>query len=232
MDVPHRRTILPGCLAREREEKRKLSRAAIETLAIVAYHQPVTRADIEEIRGVAVSKGALDVLMETGLGAHARTPKGARPADHLRHHDRVPRPVRPRCDCRPARARRAQGRRIVRRKIAGRLWPSAAGRCAGAPGRRGPARRLLLRSNGPGARSRRKRADERKIGGLPRLAAWRLAPSRKRRKPGGPWRLAVTAWRDHGLSICRQRSRHLLWFGRRRCGNFSGPAARLASRGL
>jgi segregation and condensation protein B len=57
---------LAWLLAREREEKRKLSRAAIETLAIVAYHQPVTRADIEEIRGVAVSKGALDVLMETG----------------------------------------------------------------------------------------------------------------------------------------------------------------------
>ena len=43
-----------------------MSRAAIETLAIVAYHQPVTRADIEDIRGVAVSKGALDVLMEAG----------------------------------------------------------------------------------------------------------------------------------------------------------------------
>ena len=57
---------LSWLLARDGEEKRKLSRAAIETLAIVAYHQPVTRADIEEIRGVAVSKGALDVLMETG----------------------------------------------------------------------------------------------------------------------------------------------------------------------
>jgi segregation and condensation protein B len=57
---------LSWLLAREDEEKRKLSRAAIETLAIVAYHQPVTRADIEEIRGVAVSKGALDVLMEAG----------------------------------------------------------------------------------------------------------------------------------------------------------------------
>jgi segregation and condensation protein B len=57
---------LAWLLAREREEKRKLSRAALETLAIVAYHQPVTRADIEEIRGVAVSKGALDVLMEVG----------------------------------------------------------------------------------------------------------------------------------------------------------------------
>lgn len=57
---------LSWLLAREDQDKRKLSRAAIETLAIVAYHQPVTRADIEEIRGVAVSKGALDVLMEAG----------------------------------------------------------------------------------------------------------------------------------------------------------------------
>jgi segregation and condensation protein B len=57
---------LSWLLVGEGEEKRKLSRAAIETLAIVAYHQPVTRADIEEIRGVAVSKGALDVLMEAG----------------------------------------------------------------------------------------------------------------------------------------------------------------------
>ena len=53
-------------LAREEAEKKKLSRAAVETLAIVAYHQPVTRAEIEDIRGVAVSKGALDVLMEAG----------------------------------------------------------------------------------------------------------------------------------------------------------------------
>ena len=46
--------------------QRKFSRAAIETLAIIAYHQPVTRAEIEEIRGVAMSKGTLDVLLETG----------------------------------------------------------------------------------------------------------------------------------------------------------------------
>ncbi len=45
---------------------RKLSRAAIETLAIVAYHQPVTRAEIEEIRGVIISRGTLDTLMEAG----------------------------------------------------------------------------------------------------------------------------------------------------------------------
>src|ERR1700724_2800768 len=57
---------LSWLLSREDREQRKLSRAAIETLAIIAYHQPVTRADIEDIRGVAVSKGALDVLMETG----------------------------------------------------------------------------------------------------------------------------------------------------------------------
>ncbi|HYM01928.1 MAG TPA: SMC-Scp complex subunit ScpB [Stellaceae bacterium] len=53
---------------------RKLSRAAIETLAIVAYHQPVTRAEIEEIRGVVISKGTLDTLMEAGWIA----PKGRR----------------------------------------------------------------------------------------------------------------------------------------------------------
>jgi segregation and condensation protein B len=57
---------LAWLLARETADTRKLSRAAIETLAIVAYHQPVTRSDIEEIRGVAVSKGALDVLMAAG----------------------------------------------------------------------------------------------------------------------------------------------------------------------
>ncbi len=49
-----------------RHIQRKLSRAAVETLAIIAYHQPVTRAEIEEIRGVSLSKGTLDVLMETG----------------------------------------------------------------------------------------------------------------------------------------------------------------------
>lgn len=50
---------------------RKLSRAGIETLAIIAYHQPVTRAEIEDIRGVAVSSGTLDVLVETGWVAPA-----------------------------------------------------------------------------------------------------------------------------------------------------------------
>jgi segregation and condensation protein B len=53
-------------LAREQVEEKKLSRAALETLAIIAYHQPVTRAEVEDIRGVAISKGTLDVLLDTG----------------------------------------------------------------------------------------------------------------------------------------------------------------------
>jgi segregation and condensation protein B len=53
-------------LERQQKEERKLSKAALETLAIVAYHQPVTRAEIEDIRGVSTSPGTLDVLMETG----------------------------------------------------------------------------------------------------------------------------------------------------------------------
>ena len=57
---------LAWLLTRESVEPKKLSRAAIETLAIIAYHQPVTRAEIEEIRGVVASKGTLDVLLETG----------------------------------------------------------------------------------------------------------------------------------------------------------------------
>ena len=55
---------LAPMLAHEQDEPRKLSQAALETLAIIAYHQPVTRAEIEEIRGVAVSKGTLDLLLE------------------------------------------------------------------------------------------------------------------------------------------------------------------------
>ncbi len=57
---------LAHILRREREDSRKLSRAAVETLAIIAYHEPVSRAEIESIRGVQISKGTLDVLMEAG----------------------------------------------------------------------------------------------------------------------------------------------------------------------
>lgn len=57
---------LAPVLSIEQVESRKLSRAALETLAIIAYHQPVTRAEVEDIRGVALSKGTLDILLEAG----------------------------------------------------------------------------------------------------------------------------------------------------------------------
>ena len=79
-------------MQKEVVEQRKLSRAAIETLAIVAYHQPVTRAEIEEIRGVAVSRGTVDQLLELDwirLGRRRMTP--GRPVtfvvtDHFLEH--------------------------------------------------------------------------------------------------------------------------------------------------
>lgn len=64
-------------LQKEAVETRRLSKAALEVLAIIAYHQPVTRAEIEEVRGVVTSKGTLDVLMETGwvrMRGRRRTP--------------------------------------------------------------------------------------------------------------------------------------------------------------
>jgi segregation and condensation protein B len=64
-------------LRKEQPEQKRLSKAAIETLAIIAYHQPVTRAEMEDIRGVAMSKGTLDTLMEVGwvkIRGRKRTP--------------------------------------------------------------------------------------------------------------------------------------------------------------
>jgi len=72
---------LAGALRLEMQVPRKLSRAAVETLAIIAYHQPVTRAEVEEIRGVALSRGTLETLMEAGWirpKGHRQTP--GRPA--------------------------------------------------------------------------------------------------------------------------------------------------------
>ena len=68
---------LAGHFRLEKTETRRLSRAAIETLAVIAYHQPVTRAEIEAIRGVALNKGTLDVLLEAGWvrpGRRRQTP--------------------------------------------------------------------------------------------------------------------------------------------------------------
>lgn len=79
-------------LRRTREEPRRLSRAATETLAIIAYHEPVSRAEIEAIRGVQMSRGTLDVLMEAGWVRTAGRRKGpgrpllyATTADFLTH---------------------------------------------------------------------------------------------------------------------------------------------------
>ena len=105
---------LAHLLRREREEARKLSRAAIETLAIIAYHEPVTRAEIEAIRGVQISKGTLDVLMEAGWARPAgRRETPGRPLT-LRDDARVPHPFRPRQPPRPARDRRSARRRAAR----------------------------------------------------------------------------------------------------------------------
>jgi segregation and condensation protein B len=73
---------LAHLLRRDRDEVRRLSRAATETLAIIAYHEPVTRAEIEAIRGVQTAKGTLDVLMEAGwvrpAGRSRRRPVSSR----------------------------------------------------------------------------------------------------------------------------------------------------------
>jgi segregation and condensation protein B len=64
-------------MSRDAVQQKKLSRAALEVLAIVAYHQPVTRAEMEDIRGVETSKGTLDLLLETGwvrMRGRRRTP--------------------------------------------------------------------------------------------------------------------------------------------------------------
>jgi len=77
---------LSWLMTREITETRRLSRAAIEVLSIIAYHQPITRAEIEDIRGVVTSKGTLDVLLETGWDQAARPAQDAGPAADLWNH--------------------------------------------------------------------------------------------------------------------------------------------------
>ena len=95
MDLPHRQRSVVASDQGSRGS-RKLSRAAIETLAIIAYHQPVTRAEIEEIRGVMMSKGTLRCADGDRLDQAARPPQDAGSADHLRHHRGFPVALRPR----------------------------------------------------------------------------------------------------------------------------------------
>src|ERR1700675_1143899 len=100
---------LAWLMTRESTETRRLSRAAIEMLAIIAYHQPVTRAEIEEIRGVITSKGTLDVLLETGCVRPGRPPQGAGPSADLRSHRSLPVAVQPGGARRSARPRGTEG---------------------------------------------------------------------------------------------------------------------------
>ena len=79
---------LAWLLAREAVEPKKLSRAANETLAIIAYHQPVTRAEIEDIRGVIGVEGHARRADGDRLDPSARAAQGAGPSAHLRHHAR------------------------------------------------------------------------------------------------------------------------------------------------
>ena len=217
---------LAWLLAREGEEKRKLSRAAIETLAIVAYHQPVTRADIEEIRGVAVSKGALDVLMEAGwVRMRGRRKAPGRPitygttAEFLIHFglDAIARPARP---------RRTAGRRPVRRQAAGRLRRAAARRRRGAAGGRGAARRAGRARPGLGAESRRRGRIE-LIGG-DRSARSRRHESAENAADSGRRASARGETMDPRLPV---GAAALLWLAPSlRWPTLRGPAARLASR--
>ena len=145
MGVPHRRR--PAfLLARDVVEPRKLSRAAMETLAIVAYHQPVTRAEIEEIRGVATSKGTLDTLLETGwVRLRGRRKAPGRPVTYGTT-PALPRPFRPRRRRRPARPRGAEGRRPARGPHPARPVGAGPLRRHDAARRRGPARRTTCSS--------------------------------------------------------------------------------------
>ncbi len=118
----------------ERKVGRKLSRAAVETLAIVAYHQPVTRAEIEDIRGVIISKGTLDTLMEAGwIMPKGRKETVGRPVTWVTTDDflialRIGRPRRP---ARHGRAARGRTDRPAYRDLAHRHGARARARARG-----------------------------------------------------------------------------------------------------
>jgi len=130
---------LSWLLTKETVETRKLSRAAVETLAIIAYHQPVTRAEIEEIRGVVAAAGTLDVLLRTGwIRPRGRRKAPGRPITYgtteqfLTHFGLE--------EVGSTRSRRAQGRRPARRQSAAGLCGADAVRRDHLARRRGSAR--------------------------------------------------------------------------------------------
>ena len=131
---------LSWLLTKEAVVPKKLSRAAIETLAIIAYHQPVTRAEVEEIRGVVMSKGTFDVLMETGwIKPRGRRKAPGRPITYGTTRG-LPVAFRPGAARRPAGPRGAEGLGPARQPPAAGLRGADAVRRSGAARRRGPAR--------------------------------------------------------------------------------------------
>ena len=129
----------------ERPVTRKLSRAAVETLAIIAYHQPVTRAEIEQVRGVGLSKGTLDLLVRAELDPPDGPPPRAGQARDLGHQRLLPgtfRAAQPRRSAGPggAKGRRALGPALAAPHIPARRARPAA-RAERGRGRRAAGRR-------------------------------------------------------------------------------------------
>ncbi len=108
-------------LERHASEERRLSKAAMETLAIIAYHQPVTRAEIEEIRGVQTSAGTLDVLDGDRLDPPARPPPCTGASDHVWQYRTIPGALRARRDQGSAGPCRTQGLGPARQHVAAGL---------------------------------------------------------------------------------------------------------------
>ena len=96
---------LAPALTRVVQQPRRLPRAAMETLAVIAYHQPVTRTEIETVRGASLGQGVIDALLEAGLIEPQGPQGGAGPADAVGHDAGLPGPVRPGQPARPAAAR-------------------------------------------------------------------------------------------------------------------------------
>ena len=117
---------LSWLMTRESTETRRLSRAAIEMLAIIAYHQPVTRAEIEDIRGVITSKGTLDVLLETGWVRPRGPPQDPGTAANLRHHRSFPVAIQPGGARRSAGSGRTEGNGTFGLAVAVRIQRSHA----------------------------------------------------------------------------------------------------------
>ena len=185
VDVPHRDRPVVAAEQARATETRKLSRAAIETLAIIAYHQPVTRAEIEEIRGVIDLEGHARRAAGDRLDPAARPPQDARPAGDLRHHRAVPVAFRP-----------GGGRR-----------PAGPGRAA----RNGPAGRRACRAVSACRRRRTTRSCGRtRIRWSPAISTSRSRrrSSRKaRNRPHSPWR----GWSSHKIHTTGVKAAGYVW---------------------